>query len=236
MARTKGFGDIRVSPRNQRLLKWLRRKPCPHTVVGETDDGEERRAVVSLTGPTIWADVLSVVRPCVSFAALDKDGNTLRVLELDPDDPELRAEAESESLQRIVGQHGAVPLISVDVPKLVDSIARNMREVAQEAAKQQAGAFKEGFGAMTSVVNLCLNLLTRIDDRMAQQEAEAAERAPALEPAAAADPRAQMAMLALQKALGGGNGAPAGGAMSMAQILQLVQQFQQPTTPEGEPQ
>lgn len=233
MARTKGFGDIRVSPRNQRLLKWLRRKPCPHTIVGETEDGEERRAVVSLTGPTIWADVLSVVRPCVNFSALDKEGNTLRVLELDPDDPELRAEAEAESLQRIVGQHGAVPLISVDVPKLVDSIARNMREVAQESAKQQAGAYKEGFGAMVNVVNLCLNLLTRIDERMAEQE----QHTPVVEAPAAADPRAQMAMMALQKAMGGGgNGAPNGGGVNMAQLLQLVQQFQQQPTPEGEPQ
>ena len=233
MARTKGFGDIRPSPRNQRLLKWLRRKPCPHTVVGETDDGEERRAVVSLTGPTIWQDVLSVVRPCVKLEARDKDGNTLRVIELDADDPELRAEAELESVQRIVGEHGSVPLISVDVPKLVDAIARNMREVAQESARQQAGAFKEGFAAMTSVVNLCLGLLVRVDERMARVEEENAPP----EVTAAPDPRQQMALLALQKALGGGNGAPAGGGgMNMAQILQLVQQFQQsqPATPEGD--
>jgi len=235
MARTKGFGDIRTSPRNQRLLKWLRRKPCPHTVVGETEDGEERRAVVSLTGPTIWQDVLSVVRPCVRLEAKDKDGNTLRVLELDPDDPELRAEHELESVQRIVGEHGSVPLISVDVPKLVDAIARNMREVAQESAKQQAGAFKEGFAAMTSVVNLCLGLLVRVDERMAQVEAD--REVPEAPAPAAVDPRQQMAMLALQKAMGGGNGAPNGGGMGMADILRLVQQYQQAQpTPEGEPQ
>lgn len=234
MARTKSFGDIRTSPRNQRLLKWLRRKPCPHTVVGETDDGEERRAVVSLTGPTIWQDVLSVVRPCVKLEARDKEGNTLRVLELDADDPELRAEAELESVERIVGQHGSVPLISVDVPKLVDAIARNMREVAQESAKQQAGAFKEGFAAMTSVVNLCLGLLVRVDERMAAVEAEA-HVVP--EVTAGPDPRQQMAMLALQKAMGGGNGAPNGGGIGMADILRLVQQYQQAQpTPEGEPQ
>jgi len=232
MARTKGFGDIRTSPRNQRLLKWLRRKPCPHTVVGETEDGEERRAVVNLTGPTIWQDVLSVVRPCVRLEAKDKDGNTLRVLELDPDDPELRAEHELESVQRIVGEHGSVPLISVDVPKLVDAIARNMREVAQESAKQQAGAFKEGFAAMTSVVNLCLGLLVRVDERMAQVEAD--REVPEAAAPAAVDPRQQMAMLALQKAIGGGNGAPNGGGMGMADILRLVQQYQQaPPTPEG---
>ncbi len=234
MARTKGFGDIRTSPRNQRLLKWLRRKPVPHTIVGETQDGEERKAVVSLTGPTIWSDVLSVVRECVRLEAHNKDGETLRVLELDADDPELRAEHELESVQRIVGQHGSVPLISVDIPKLVDNLARNMREVASEAAKQQAGAFKEGFAAMTSVVNLCLGLLVRVDERMAQVEQE--NEARTVETAPPADPRQQMAMMALQKAMGGGNGATPSGGMNMAQVLQLVQQFQQaqPPTPEGE--
>lgn len=237
MARTKGFGDIRPSPRNQRLLKWLRRKPMPHTVVGETEDGEERRAVVSLTGPTIWQDVLSVVRPCVKLEAKDKDGNTLRVLELEADDPELRAEAELESVQRIVGQHGSVPLISVDIPRLVDNLARNMREVASESARQQATAFRDGFSAMTNVVNLCLNMLMRVDERMAELEAEA-NRAPQPEAPPATDPRQQMAMLALQKAMGGGNGTPANGGMNMQQILQLVQQFQQaqPTTPQGDEQ
>lgn len=236
MARTKGFGDIRPSPRNQRLLKWLRRKPTPHSVVGETVDGEECRAVVSLTGPTIWSDVLSVVRACVHLEAKDKDGNTLRALDLDADDPELRAETELENVQRIVGQQGAVPLISVDIPRLVDNLARNMREVASESARQQAGAFKDGFNAMTSVVNLCLNMLMRVDERLAEREAEADARAPEIATPAAPDPRQQMAMLALQKALGGANGGAPPAGVSMAQILQLVQQFQQgsPPTPEGE--
>jgi hypothetical protein len=236
MARTRGFNDIRPSPRNQRLLKWLRRKPVPHTVVGETVDGEECKAVVSLTGPTVWSDVLSVVRACVHLEAKDKEGNTLRALDLDADDPELRAENELESVQRAMSQHGSVPLISVDIPRLVDNLARNMREVASESAKQQAGAFKEGFAAMTSVVNLCLGLLVRVDERMAQVEQDAERGVP--EVSAPPDPRQQMAMMALQKAMGGGNGggAPAANGMSMAQILQLVQQFQQnsPPTPEGE--
>jgi hypothetical protein len=216
------------------LLKWLRRKPCPHTVVGETEDGEERKAVVSLTGPTIWADVLGIVRACTHLECRDKEGNTLRVLDLDADDPELRAENELEAVQRTIGQHGSVPLISVDIPRLVDNLARNMREVAAEAAKQQAGAFKEGFAAMTSVVNLCLGLLVRVDERMAQVEHDAQQTTVEATPT---DPRQQMAMLALQKAIGGGNGAPTnGGGINMAQILQLVQQFQQsaPQTPEGE--
>jgi hypothetical protein len=234
MARTRGFGDIRTSPRNQRLLKWLRRKPTPHTVVGETVDGEECKAVVSLTGPTIWSDVLSVVRACVHLEARDKDGQTLRALDLDPDDPELRAESELESAKDLA-RAGSVPLISIDIPKLVDNLARNMREVASESAKQQAGAFKEGFAAMTSVVNLCLGLLVRVDERMGELERNQPDPPAAPEPEPA-DQRQQLAMMALQKAIGGNGAATNGGGMNMAQVLQLVQQFQQaqPPTPEGE--
>lgn len=230
MARTRGFGDIRPSPRNQRLLKWLRRKPVPHTVVGETADGEERKAVVSLTGPTIWADVLSVVRACVHLEAKDKDGATLRALDLELDDPELQAESELEA--RSSGAHaGSVPLISVDIPRLVDNIARNIREASNEAARAQAGAFRDGFSAMTNVVNLCLNLLTRVDDRLAAAEEAERDRQNIPTTAEPADERKQLAMLALQKAMGGGNGAAPGAGMNMAQILQLVQQFQQTQPP-----
>jgi hypothetical protein len=248
MARARGsFGDIRTSPRNQRLLKWLRRKPQPHTVIGETADGEEHRCTVSLTGPTQWSDVLSVVRPCIAFKALDKDGNTLRALELDPDDPELRAELELESVTRAAAPvAGSVPIISVDIPRLVDNLARNIREASSEAARQQAGAFRDGFTAMTNVVNLCLNMLQRVDQRMAEQEEDAAARAEEArqaallaqqtEPTAPADQRQQLAMMALQRALSGGNGAtPGNGAgMNMGTLMQLLQQFQQSQPPEGE--
>ena len=230
MARTRGFGDIRPSPRNQRLLKWLRRKPVPHTVVGETADGEECKAVVSLTGPTIWADVLSVVRACVHLEARDKEGQTLRALDLELDDPELRAESELEAA-RGLAVPGSVPLISVDIPRLVDNLARNMREVAAESARQQAGAFKDGFQAMTSVVNLCLNLLMRVDERMGELERSHPNEPPIV--AEPQDQRQQLAMLALQKAMGGGNGAAPGAGMNMAQILQLVQQYQQNQPPAG---
>jgi len=211
------------------LLKWLRRKPVPHTVVGETADGEECKAVVSLTGPTIWADVLSVVRACVHLEARDKEGQTLRALDLDLDDPELRAESELEAARSLVVP-GSVPIISVDIPRLVDNLARNMREVAAESAKQQAGAFKDGFQAMTSVVNLCLNLLMRVDERMSELEHGQPPAPVVVEPQ---DQRQQLAMMALQKAMGGGNGAAPGGGMNMAQILQLVQQFQQNQPPAG---
>jgi hypothetical protein len=84
------------------------------------------------------------------------------------------------------------------------------------------------------VVNLCLNLLTRVDDRLAEAEAAERDRANVPTTAEPVDERKQLAMMALQKAMGGGNGAPAGG-MNMQQILQLVQQFQQGQPPaEGE--
>jgi hypothetical protein len=245
MARDRStFGDINTSPRNRRLLKWLRRKPQPAVVVGETIDGDEKRAVVSLTGPTQWSDVVSVVRSCVHFDALDDKGATLRSLDLDPDDPELRAEVEGERAraQAAPPVPGSVPIISVDIPRLVDNLARNMREVASESARQQAGAFRSGFEAMTSVVNLCLGLLVRLEQRMADVEDEndaarvAAEQQQQQQTSGQPTSREQLIQLALQKAMSGGNG---GGPMNQAGLLQLLaglQQQMQTAPPEGDPQ
>lgn len=241
MARSSSsFGDIRVSPRNQRLLKWLRRKPLPHTVVGECEDGEERRAVVNASGPATWSDVLSVVRACVHLEARDADGNTLRAIDLDPDDPELRAETELERAeQQIARSHpGSVPIISVDIPRLIDNLGRNMREVASEAARQQAGAHKEGFNAMVSVVNLCLGLLVRLEARMASYEERAELERDNATPPPALPQRDQLAILALQRALGGGASAPSSngaGGFDLGALMRIAQQFQpQPPTEGGE--
>lgn len=239
MARPKSeLGDIRTSARSVRLLRWLRRKPQPAKLLGETADGEEVTCAISATGPAQWTDVLSVVRECEIIKALDKDGNELRRIKLDPSDPELRAESEMEqALERVSKQGGSVPIISVDIPKLVDNLARNMREVAGEAARQQSNAFKEGFGAMTSVVNLCLGLLVRMDQRLNETEnaldAVTTHGQPVGEPE---DPRAKMAMAALKQAMGGA--ANGSGAPDMAKLMQLWQAMQQqngaPQTDDGD--
>lgn len=234
MARPKSeMGDIRSSPRSVRILRWLRRKPQPARIVGETADGEEVQCAVNVTGSSTWTDVLSVVRSCTTLKALDKEGAELRRLALDPDDPELRAESEMAEALTSVAKHGAVPIISVDVPKLVDNIARNIREVAMEAARANAGAHKEGFAAMVSVVNIALGLLVGVEQRLAraEQQLEAAH-------GTSDDPeqnRQQLAMLALQQAMGQQAGAPNGGArVDPAALLQMMQSLreQQPETEE----
>ena len=243
--RPSSFADIRTSPRNQRLLKWLRRKPQPAVVIGETVDGDEKRASVSLTGPTQWSDVLSVVRLCVHFDAVDKDGQVLRSLDLDPDDPELRAESEIEAAQAIARHSapGSVPLISLDIPRLVDNLARNFREVSSEAAQHTAHGYRDGFSAMTNVVNLCLNMLTRMDERMEQEELRRREEDEVRrqqEAAAAAaggggqqGTREQLVAMALQKALGNG-AAGAGGlaGLDLGAVMRMVQSIQS-APPEG---
>jgi hypothetical protein len=224
--------DIRTSPRNLRLLRWLKRKPMPARLVGETVDGDEVKAAVSATGPAQWADVVGVLRACVKVQALDKDDQVLRVLELDPDDPELLAETETEAAVRGMARGGAasVPIISVDIPRLVDNIARNMREVASESARQQSGAFKEGFQAMVSVVNVCLGLLVRVENRLAEVE-DAAQQD---EPEGGTPSRDQLAQMALQRALGG-NGAPTNGGtpFNTADVMKFVQSLQQNQQPSG---
>lgn len=227
MARPRSeLGDIRTSPRNRRLLKWLRRKPTPAKLVGETDDGEEVTTVLSGTGPATYTDACGVLRDCIRVQALDDKDRVLRRLELDPDDPELLAETETrEALRGITRSTGnSVPIISVDLPKLVDNIARNMREVAGEAARQNANAHRAGFEAMVSVVNIALGLLVGVEQRLARAEDQLEAATVATTGEAAPDERQKLAMMALQKAMGGGNGA---GAINPQMIMQLLQHLQQ---------
>jgi len=221
--------DIRVSPRNRLLLHWLKRKPMPARIVGETLDGDEVKAAVNQTGPAQWSDLVGVLRGCIKVQALDKDDQVLRVLELDPDDPELRAETETEASLRGLARANvgaSVPIISVDIPKLVDNIARNMREVASEAARQQSGAFKEGFGAMVSVVNVCLGLLVRVENRLAEVEDQAAQHQEETE-GNGPQTREQLAAMALQRAMGGGAPTNGGGKFDPSELLKLVASLQQ---------
>jgi len=231
MARPRStMTDIRVSPRNRLLLHWLKRKPMPARVVGETFEGDEVKAAVNQTGPAQWSDLVGVLRGCIKVQALDKDDQVLRVLELDPDDPELRAETETEAAARGIARGNvgaAVPIISVDIPRLVDNIARNMREVASEAAKQQSGAFKEGFSAMVSVVNVCLGLLVRVENRLAEVEDQQAQQEQEAE-ATGPQTREQLASMALQRALGSNGATPnGGGKFDPSDLLKLVQSLQQ---------
>lgn len=208
--------------REYRLLRWIRRAPLPAKLVGETLTGEEVRVAVTGDSKAAFADAVTSLDECWRIVALDKDGNQIRKFEVDRNEREREAE-EDESRQR-PGQ-----LISIDVPKLVDNIARNMREVATTSANQQALAFKEGFGAMTQVVNLCLTLLVRVDQRLEEAELTKGNTTPS-------DERSQLAMMALQKALGGsapqptppanpGNGGGGGFQLTPDMIQALVSQF-----------
>lgn len=167
----------------------------PFRFVGETLAGEEIKVAVTGESPAALTDAVTALDDCWTVRAFDKDGNLIRKLELDPHDPELATDLEDQEQKPRPGA-----IISIDVPKLVDNIARNMREVAASSASQQANAFKEGFAAMTSVVNLCLEMLLRVDRRLEQAEDRVVEPP-------AHDDRQSLAMMALQRALGG---APAG--------------------------
>jgi hypothetical protein len=203
-------------------LRFLKRKPLPAKLVGESHDGDD--VTVALTGDSssAFSDAVTALDNCWTIRALDKDGNTIRKLEMDPQDPELAADAPDQSSSMAARSN---TIISIDVPKLVDNIARNMREVAAAAASQQSKAFSEGFQAMTSVVNLCLQMLVRVERRL-----EVAEERTEL--AAPADGnRNQLVMLALQKALGGETttqpqaGSNGGIHITPAMINSLLEQF-----------
>lgn len=230
------LGDVHHnSPRHARLLRFFKRKPAPSRFEGETEDGDEIVcAVPDKPGHAAWVDCLSVLRLCTHIKAFDASGATLRAIDMDPNDPELRQDAERESTEASERQMsaetgaGRLPVISVDIPKLVDNIARNIREVASEAATQNSIAFKEGFTALVQCVNVCLNVLVSVEERLSNAEALANEREASLLAGAAPAPNAkdQLALMALQKAIGGGaptNGAPSG--IDMTQLMQLAQSY-----------
>jgi len=182
-------------------------------------------------GAVLWLDAVAALHPCVKITALDKDGAILRVLPLDPNDPELEAEAQREEsrAERHTRGRVSVPIISVDVPKLVDNIARNMKEASISGATHQANAFKEGFAAMTSVVNLCLTILMRVDARLEQAEASVGTVETPGQPSV----RDQMVMMALQKAMGGGPVPAQGITIDPNTIAAIVAQFQQSPSSEA---
>lgn len=219
MARPKSeLGDIRTSPRSVRVLRWLRRKPVPAKVVGETIDGDEVTVTVTGSTPTQLRDVIGAVRDCVELQALDKEDQLLRRLPLHDEPAEPKPKAE----------HGAASVLSIDVPKLVDAIARNIREASSEAARQTALAHGAGFTAMTNVVNLALQLLGRLDARLREAEEEARTITTTGEEDEPTDTRQALMMQALQQAMGGGkpNGVPFDPA-KLAQFLQGVMAQQQ---------
>jgi hypothetical protein len=219
----------------------------PAKVVGETDDGEETSCVVSGASTQELHDVISVVRKCSELKALDKDGNSLRTLTLDPTDPELRAESEAAGLVKLAHQsgNGSVPIISVDLPKLVDNIARNIREASSEAARGSANAHRGGYDAMISVVNVALNLLVGMEGRLNALQDQQHRQQQQQHHSDANDPAAQrqnLAMLALQKAMGGNtsngangsNGSNGGGGFDPMKLMQFMQSLQNAPAPSGD--
>lgn len=230
MARPRSeLGDIRTSARTVRILRWLRRKPLPAKVVGDTDDEGEVTCTVAGASTTELHDVISVVRDCCELRALDKEGNELRRLKLDANDPELRAEKEVEAAVRS-GSQNSVPIISVDVPKLVDSIARNIREAVNEATRNNTLAHRGGFDAMVAVMNVALNLLVGIEQRY--MNAEQALLARNTQPAEEEDPKRKMAMMAFQQAMAGGSNG-SGGGFDPTKLMAFMQQMRE-AAPEGE--
>jgi hypothetical protein len=190
------------TPRGHKILRFVRRKPIPHKIVGETLAGEEVKVVVSGDSAAGLADTVEAVNDCTSLKAVDREGNLIRKLELGPNEELEDDEQEATSKQR----PGTV--ISIDVCRLVDNIAKNFREVATASANQQASAFKEGFAAMTSVVNLCLTMLLRADTRLEEVEEKALVNAEGKE-----SPKDALVRMAMQRAMGGHPGAvpPNGG-------------------------
>lgn len=248
------FSKVRESPKGMRILKFLRRQPMPAKITGVDSEDETISCVIpKKPNNAAWTDTVRVLIDCTDIKAYDDAGNIMRVLPIDPDDPTLQAEEETVKA-RTRGYQGQAPIISVDVPKLVDNIAKNLKDVAVAAASMQAQAFTAGFEAMTNVMNTTLNMIVRLEERLgaAEDEADAAkheviETRAQLQAAASSVPdeagtnREQLAMMALERVMGGGGGTngqsiPPNQMAALQFVMQHLQaQAQQQQPPEGAP-
>lgn len=230
---------VTADPRAKRIISWLRREPIPDYVIGVTDEDEELKVLVKTpTGKVRWTDVTNTVISCLTIKAFEKEGAMLRVLEQDPEDP-IHAGAAELSAQRAevrqeMRQPGREPIISVDVPLLVRSIAESMKDVAEAAAGRQADAFATGMNAMTSVVNLALEMLRNNAERLEEREERAAELLTTAEEAqleagkGGPSTRDLLLQAALSRALGGDGAANGqGNGVDPKQVAALTQLFHQ---------
>lgn len=220
------------TPKGRKIYSFLRRTPRLTKVRGF--DEADQEIVVTLVragegqGSPKWKDAIGALYECIRMQGLNEAGEVVRTLSIDPDqDPALREkidthEAGNEARAQ-ARQHGST-LIAIDVPRLVDNIARNMKEVAESSAAQQATAFKAGFEAMTNVINLCLGMLQRVDDRLENLEQNNPEPEQQEEPEQDDGQRNQLAHMALMQAL---QGQKAGGAVNPEQAAALTQLLQQ---------
>ena len=214
--------------RAKKIYAWLRRKPIPYQLRCEGDDGEEKTIQCLLpSGKVKWTDVVDAALGYELVTAVDEQGNVLRELKQDLNDPRGVAQAEIDQQKKDAASDarlpGREPIISVDVPRLVESIAVNMQKASAASAEQQAQAFKAGFGAMTNVITLCIRMLQRVEQRLEEErenrldaEDEVRELTTTATDAPAED-RTELAIAAAMQALGvkgkpnaNGNGKPEG--------------------------
>jgi hypothetical protein len=238
------------SLRARKIVAWLRRVPVPYQIRCEHDAKEDKTIqVIPEQGKPKWTDICEAALAYDHLVALDKNGNVTRELPLDPEDPDIRKQAVIDSQvaqsKAAAALPGREPIISIDVPKLVEAIASNMKDVAKESASMQANAFQGGFEAMVSVVNLCLGLLTRMDRRLEDVEDAHAElqdnRDAITVPGEAPEDRNQLAIAAMLQHLGakggGSNGKADDGvdpvlALKLGELLKQYMPGSQP--PEAE--
>lgn len=232
------------TPRGGRIYKWLRRSPPLAKVIGTDDDDQE--VTVSLVAPGVsgspkWKDAIGALYDCTKLRGINPAGETVRVLNLDAKAEPALADASDAHEANIAARREArevgSTLIAIDLPKLVDNIARNMKEVSAASAQQQSTAFAAGFKAMTDVIGLCIGMLSRVDARMAELESNQPVDEPPEEPEGEGDSgrnaNAAMLLQALQQQQGGGGGAGPVNASQAAQLAALLQQYlpSQPSTP-----
>lgn len=247
MPKGRNMWRVGDSPRAKKIIQWLRKSPVPEKLLATDGEGEECTVVVKRgEHPIHWKDVTGAVLHCETLRAIDEHGQILRTLELDPDDPRLTVEDQTRQARAELATPGREPIISVDVPMLVRSIAEAMKDVAKTAAIQQAEAHASGMNAMVQVVNLCLGVMQRIDERLEDREERteellAAREMKLLETTAEPSTRDQLLQAAMAKVFqgegAGTNGASTGvDAAKVAQLTQLFHSFAKQATqqpPEG---
>lgn len=198
------------TPRGRKIYTFLRKDPKASKVRAFNEDREPWTVVV-----TTPKEVCAAVIDADKLEALDLAGNILRVLDISEDAPDEPQGPRSSDL------------LAVDVPRLIDNIGRNMRELVAESSKMQSSAYKAGFDAMTDVVRLCIDMLQRVDDRLEQAESREPQPVIVQQEQAEGSDRSELARMALMKALGGGPPVAGPGGVNTTQVQALQALFDQ---------
>lgn len=125
------------------LRRWLTKHPHPHTIRGWTTDDDTKQVKLGVARSR-WLDAEAALADCYKLEALDADGNTLRVCELDG--------AEERAAQK--GKSGSVELVE---------LAKLLNDSADKSAERHEGAYRLAYEQQRLLVEVMSSRLAALE-------------------------------------------------------------------------